>query len=298
MSIPADPAGPMSVSEPIGSVMVAGSGVMGRGILLSFARSGFDCLLLTRDPSRQQWLPPGVRAIAEPPEEPPGLVVESIPEDLDLKRRFFAGLDARYGGRTILSSNTSSLPLLEIAQGLDHPEMFCGLHYFQPPEAFRYVELIEAGTDPKAVRRVAEALRRTGKEPVHLRRPVVGGLLNRLQHAMAHEAGHLLDQGVVDVETIDLLVSQALGPRMAVTGLLRQKDLSGLDIFTTVQRQLVPQLHHGATPARYFQERAAAGDLGVKTGRGLYDWSGVDVDEYRRRAADKLARILAIAAEP
>jgi 3-hydroxybutyryl-CoA dehydrogenase len=288
----------MSGSEPVRSVMVAGSGLMGRAILLSFAGAQFDCTLLTRDPLRHDWLPPGVRALAEPPEEPPDLIVESIPEDLELKRAFFAGLDARFGGHTILASNTSSLSLPEISKGLDHPEMFCGLHYFHPPEAFRYVELVEAGTHPEAVRRLAEAVRRTGKEPVHLRRPVVGGVLNRLQHAMAHEAGHLLDEGVVDVETIDLLITEALGPRMAVTGLLRQKDLSGLDIFATVQSQLVPHLHHGAEPARYFLDRAAAGDLGVKTGRGLYDWSGVDIAEYRRRAADKLARILAIATEP
>src|SRR5437660_777079 len=113
--------------------MVAGSGLMGRAILLSFASAQFDCTLLTRDPLRQDWLPRGVRALAEPPEEPPDLVVESIPEDLNLKRSFFTALDARFGGHTILASNTSSLSLPEIAEGMKHPEMFCGLHYFHPP---------------------------------------------------------------------------------------------------------------------------------------------------------------------
>jgi 3-hydroxybutyryl-CoA dehydrogenase len=279
--------------------MVAGSGVMGRAILNMFHEAGFDCSLLTRDSTRHAWLPPGVRAfdMTDLPEEAPDLVIESIPEDLELKRAFFDDLDRHYRGHAILASNTSSLPLLEIASELRYPGSFCGLHYFHPPKAFRYVELIQVTTEPEVVQQVAEAVVRTGKEAIVLRKPVPGGLLNRLQHAICHEAGYLLDQGVTDVETIDLIIKNSLGPRMAVTGLLQQKDITGLDIFIAVQRSIVPNLYHGSEATRFFQGTVQAGHLGIKTGRGFYEWDGIDIDAYLRRNAEKLARILAIVAE-
>ena len=124
-----------------------------------------------------------------------------------------------------------------------------------------------------------------------------GFLINRLQHALLHEAYYLIEQGVTDAATIDLVAKKLLGPRMSVTGVIEQKDISGLDTHTLAQAAIVPHLHHGAEPPRIVQDLQAAGHLGVKTGRGFYDWTGRDVDTFKRKAADKLARILAIARE-
>jgi 3-hydroxybutyryl-CoA dehydrogenase len=279
----------------IQTVLVVGSGVMGRGIATSFGTAGFHCTVLSRHPEQVG----GLRATGELPREPPDLVIEAVPEDLALKVDLFRRLDDAYEGRSILASNTSSLPLQRIADTLAHPESFCGIHYFHPAERFAYAELIEvAETAPEVVASVILALGRTGKRPIHLRKPVVGALINRLQHALLHEAGHLLDEGVVDVESIDLVARHLLGPRMCVTGVLEQKDLTGTGTLAAVQRELVPHLHHGAEPTRTIQDVAAAGNDGVRTGRGFYDWSGRDVDEYERRTGIKLSRILDIVREP
>jgi len=88
-----------------------------------------------------------------------------------------------------------------------------------------------------------------------------------------------------------------LGPRLSVTGLCEQKDWAGVIMHAQAQQGIVPHLHHDHTPARCCQQLAAEGHDGVKTGRGFYDWTGKDVAALRRKNADKLRRILAIANE-
>lgn len=287
------------MSNPIRQVMIVGSGVMGRGILGTFARAGFDCLLLSRHAERLHDLPANARAIGTPPAEPPDLVFENIIERLAPKLTLMRELDELYGGRTIFASNTSALSLQELADATSHPELFCGIHYYQPAESFDYCELISVRqTTPEVVARVAEALAKTGKQAVHLRKPVIGALLNRLQHAMLHEAFYMVEQGIVSAEEIDLVAKNLLGPRMCVTGLIEQKDLSGLDTTALSQQGIIPHLHHGAAPVKLLQDMAAQGQTGVKSGRGFYDWRNRNVAAVKRQAADKLARILAILREP
>ncbi|MBL6946358.1 MAG: hypothetical protein ISR47_06960 [Rhodospirillales bacterium] len=286
------------MSRNIRNVMVVGSGVMGRGIAKSFANGGFETVILSRAPQALNCLPPGVRAIGKPPVDAPDLIIESVPEILDLKIALFLQLDAAYRGKAIIASNTSCLPLEELAAPLNHPESFCGLHYFQPAETFGFVELIRiAATADDVFDAVAVAVVGTGKQPLRLEKPVIGFLINRLQHAMAHEAYYLMEQGVVDAETLDVLFKNLLGPRMCVTGMLEQKDMSGLDTHALSQSAVVPHLHHGAEPSRIVQDMHARGDLGAKTAKGFYDWRDVDLDARLKRNADKLARILEIVCE-
>ncbi|MCC7485298.1 MAG: hypothetical protein IT529_09960 [Burkholderiales bacterium] len=285
--------------DDIRKVMVVGSGVMGTGVLSMFAAAGFECTLLTRDPTRVRDVPGGVRVVGVPPKDPPDLVIENVPEDLHIKQQTFRRLDDVYRGRAILASNASSLPLQAIADVLSHPEAFCGIHYYQPPDAFDYVELISVEqTSSEVVERATSALARTGKKAIHLRKPVIGHLLNRLQHALLHEAFFMIEQGIIDAQGVDLLAKNLLGPRMCVTGLIEQKDIAGLEATARSQQGVVPHLHHGSEPVPMLQKMVEDGMLGVRSGRGFYDWSGRDVDAVRRDAADKLSRILDIIREP
>ncbi len=282
----------------IQNVLVVGYGVMGRGIALSFARGGHRTAVLSRDPARIDDLPQGVAAVGELPEQSPDLVLESVPERLDLKMALFERVERAYGGAPILGTNTSGLSMDEMARGLAHPERFVGIHYFQPAEAFPMVEVIRTGgTDAQALDAVKAALRRNGQQALLLNRPVDGFLGNRLQHAILHEAFCMIEQGDIEAADVDNFCKAILGPRMCVTGLIEQKDISGLNTTATTQRGLVPSLHHTGTPPRVLQDLVAAGHLGVKTGRGFYDWRGRDVEEYQKTCADKLRRILAILAE-
>ena len=285
--------------EPIQSVLVCGYGTMGRGIVNLFARGeGFRVTVLTRDPSRLADLPGGVEAVSDLPAEAPDLVMENYPEDLGVKQGLFRRLEAAYGGHPVWSSNTSGLDLNALAAALESRQNFIGVHYLQPPDAFPLAEAIRIPeTSDETAERMVDALARVGQEAVVLKEPVIGFLFNRLQHALLHEAYHMMEQGWVTAEDIDKYARLAFGPRMSVTGIIEQKDVGGLDVNAASQRSIIPALHHGTEPVRLVQGMAARGELGVKAGKGFYDWSGTDLDAYKARAADKARRILEIVRE-
>ncbi|MCX5821041.1 MAG: 3-hydroxyacyl-CoA dehydrogenase NAD-binding domain-containing protein [Deltaproteobacteria bacterium] len=277
----------------IRSVLVVGSGPMGWGILRSFAGSGFDTTLLSRNPDRLPPLPEGAHAVDALPTDPPDLIIESIPEIPELKIDFFRRLGKAYGDVPIAASNTSGLPLEDLAAAYGYPHRFVGIHYFHPADVAPLVEVIPvADIDGSVVRRTVAALAKTGKEALVLKRPVAGFLVNRMQHAILHESYYLIEQGIVSAEDVDKVARRLLGPRMCITGLIEQKDLSGLDTHALAQQAIVPHLWHGAEPSRIVQDKYRHGDLGLKTGRGFYDWSGKDPAEVRKTAADRLARLL------
>ena len=124
-----------------------------------------------------------------------------------------------------------------------------------------------------------------------LQRPVIGFLINRLQHALLHEAYSMIEDGVVSVEDVDKFARLGFGPRMCITGLIEQKDLSGVDVNAAAQRSIVPDLYHNRTPCKMVQDMAARGDHGVKSGKGFYNWKDRDADAYRQAAARKLDRL-------
>src|SRR6266581_1325665 len=130
---------------------------------------------------------------------------------------------------------------------MKRPERFLGVHYFMPADTATVVEVMAGLATSRAdVDRVADALRRTGKEPVVLYKPIVGFLVNRLQHAILHEAYYLIEAGVASVEDIDHAARRMLAPRMCLNGLIQQKDISGLKIHADAQASIVPRLFHNA----------------------------------------------------
>ncbi|HSO08145.1 MAG TPA: 3-hydroxyacyl-CoA dehydrogenase NAD-binding domain-containing protein [Pelomicrobium sp.] len=275
-------------------ILVIGSGVMGRGIAASFARGGAQTRILSRDPSRLADLPAGVTAIARLPEAPPDLIVESIPEQRELKIAAYRDVEAAYPAGVPLASNTSALDLEDLASALERPQCFLAIHYFMPADVTPLVEVAPvAATDPAIVPQAVKLLEQAGKRCIVLKRAVPGLLINRLQHAILHEAYQLIDQGVTSAADVDLVARELLGPRMSLTGLIEQKDLSGLDTHAWAQRALVPELGLSREPARCLQELFEHGHLGIKSGRGFYDWSRRDGQAYKAASARKLAQLLA-----
>ena len=284
----------MAAESKIRSVLVVGSGSMGWGILRTFARAGFDAAVLSRNPDRLPPLPAGARAVGDWPAEPPDLIIESIPEIPELKIDLFRRLGAAYGDLPIVASNTSGLPLAELAAAYGYPRRFVGIHYFHPADVAPLVEVIPVDDiDGSVVGRTVAALAQTGKEALVLRKPVAGFLVNRLQHAILHEAYYLIEQGIVSAEDVDRVAKRLFGPRMCISGLIEQKDISGLDTHALAQRAIVPHLWHGAEPSRFLQDKYERGDLGLKTGKGFYDWTGRDPGAVRKNAAERFARLIA-----
>ena len=279
----------------IKNVLIAGAGSIGIGVARSFAKSGFTVKVLSRNPGRLREVLGGVDIVEKLPPAPPDLIVESIPELADLKLRLYCDVEDAYGGAPILTTNTSGLPLQDLMQGLRYPQQFLGTHYLYPADASEFVEVVRTEkTANTAVERVVSALRQCEKTPVILNRPVIGALINRLQHALLHEAYYLIDEGIVSGEQVDDIARRLLAPRMCITGLLLQKDISGLDTHALAQRTIVPHLCHDKTPSKSLQALYENGHLGLKTGKGFYDWSKSDAARIRATATENVAKIIAL----
>ena len=279
-------------------VMIVGYGIMGQGIALSFARGKHRVTVLSRDPGRIGTIPRGINIVYDLPSDPPDLIIEAVPESLELKTSLFARLERAYRGKPILATNTSGLSMESMADKLNHPDLFIGVHYFHPAEIFPSVEVILVEqTKHEVVEDVTAALERNGQNTILIKRPIPGFLVNRLQHAVLHEAFSMIEQGVVTAEDIDRACKTMFGPRMCVTGLIEQKDISGLATTAATQRNLVPQLNHSGIPTQNLQDMVARGEVGVKSGKGFYDWSSRDVEAHKKRAMERLTRILEILAE-
>ena len=264
-------------------VLVIGSGVMGRGIAKSFAAAGIPSAIFSRNASKIAGVDARVAMVERLPQDAPELVIESIPEKMELKFECFAAIEAAYAGAPVLASNTSALDLEALAQPLKYPARFLGMHYFMPADVNTIIEVAPVrATDPVAMDTVVRLLEKAGRNFVRLKRAVPGLLINRLQHAILHEAYYLIDEGVATAEEIDRCAREMLAPRMCITGLIEQKDISGLDTHALAQQALVPVLHHGEQPRRALQDLY-----------GFYDWSGKEPGEVKTEAARKLTELLA-----
>ena len=286
------------MSVPIRTVLIYGYGVMGRGVAKTFADAGFTTVVKSSRADELAGLPANTTAADRLPERAPDLVIEFVPEDARVKQSVYAEIEAAYSGAApsdapLIASGTSGLDLVELARKMKRPERFLGVHYFMPADAAPVVEVMAGlSTSREDVDRVADALRRTGKEPVVLYKPIVGFLVNRLQHAILHEAYYLIEAGVASAEDIDHAARRMLAPRMCLNGLIQQKDISGLKIHADAQASIVPKLFHNATPNPMLQTMVALGRTGLSAGKGFYDWSGCDVEAVRRQASSQLAKLL------
>jgi 3-hydroxybutyryl-CoA dehydrogenase len=281
------------MSTSIQTVLIYGYGVMGRGVAKTFAEAGFTTFVKSRRAATLAGLPAKVTAVERLPETAPDLVIEFVPEDPKVKQAVYAELEAAYPDGPLIASGTSGLDLVELSRKMKRRERFLGVHYFMPADVAPVVEVMAGlSTSREDVDRVADALRRTGKDPVVLYKPIVGFLVNRLQHAILHEAYYLIEAGVASVEDIDHAARRMLAPRMCLNGLIQQKDISGLKIHADAQESIVPKLFHNAVPNPMLQTMVALGRTGLSAGRGFYDWSGCDAEAVRKQASTQLAKLL------
>ncbi len=290
-------------------IAVVGAGLMGHGIAQVFAHAGHEVAI--QDPDDEALarvqervganlqtlgLEPGaVGRIA--PESGLGdavrdaeFVFEAAPENLELKQKIFESLGTLVGEDTILASNTSVMSIGEIGRDCKGPGRVVGTHWWNPPYLVPLVEVVQAGkTWEDAVERTMDLLVRVGKAPVHVKRDVPGFVGNRLQHALWREAFSLIDAGVCDAETVDLVVKNSFGTRLAVLGPVENADLVGLDLTISIHDYLLPHLSASPEPAPGLRERAKRGDLGMKTGRGFIEWGPGEADAVSERLVRHLA---------
>lgn len=217
-------------------------------------------------------------------------VFEAAPEKLPLKQQIFADLENAVAPDTILASNSSAIPTTEIARKLKVRERVVGTHFWNPPHLVPLVEVIQnEWTSAATVERTIALLRDAGKKPVHVRKDIPGFIGNRLQHALKREAIALIAAGACDAETLDTVVKEGFGARMAVLGPLEQSDLVGLDLTLDISNVLVEHLDRTPHAHPLLVEKVKEGKLGMRTGEGFRRWTPEQAQEVRDRLGNFLA---------
>jgi 3-hydroxybutyryl-CoA dehydrogenase len=282
---------------------VIGGGLMGHGIAYLLAAAGHTIGVFEPVPEIRATLPKRLQAIADLFGDDAALlenvsahdqlgsavagasfVFEAAPEKLPLKQKIFAELESAVAPDTILASNSSAIPSTEIGRHLKHRERVVGTHFWNPPHLVPLVEVIESEkTSGNVLRATMELLRQAGKTPVHVRRDVPGFVGNRLQHALKREAIALVAAGVCDAETIDIVVKEGPGARMAVLGPMEQSDLVGLDLTLDIAEVLYADLDRTAGPHAFLRQKVGDGKLGMKTGEGFRHWTPETAGAVRER---------------
>ncbi|HAY60627.1 MAG TPA: 3-hydroxybutyryl-CoA dehydrogenase [Acidaminococcaceae bacterium] len=285
----------------IQKIGIAGAGTMGYSMADIFAAKGFDVTLWNhRAPTLEKakthisvasrdkiHYTTQLEDIADS-----DLIVESVTEDLQIKTDFYDKLSRVVENHTIVATNTSGLSINALAAHVKHPDRFLGMHWFNPPTLILLIEIIK---NDHTRQDVAETVRdlslRIGKKPVIVNKDVFGFAANRLQLAVLREALSMVEQGVVSPEGIDDVMKYGLGFRWACIGPLETVDFGGIDTFYHIAEYLMPDLEDSHAVPALLKEHYDKGELGVKAGKGFYEYSGGKDTAATKARDEKLKKL-------
>lgn len=219
------------------------------------------------------------------------LVIEAGPEKLEVKKSIFKELCEHSKASAILATNTSAIPIGRIASVVTEPSRVIGAHFWNPPHLVRLVEVVQTEhTSTETIETTMAIFESIAMKAVHVKRDIPGFIGNRLQHAMKREAIALIAEGVCDAETIDTVVKNSFGARLAVLGPMEQSDLVGLNLTLDIYKTLLPTLDNTPEPPQLLVDKVAKGELGMKTGKGFRDWTPESAEQVRNDLRDFLAQ--------
>jgi 3-hydroxyacyl-CoA dehydrogenase len=216
-------------------------------------------------------------------------VVEAVQEILEQKLDLFARIQAA-APELVIGSNTGSFTMDALAEGLPRPDRLIGIHYFNPAHIMPLVEVHRgsACTD-ETYEETVRLLEASGKQTVLVRVERPGFIVNRLMGALEREIDYLLDEGIVTPEDLDVAVKASTGFRFACLGPMELEDMIGLDVAATVSGRVFKGLSNATEPSPMLLDKVEKGELGVKAGKGWYDYAGRTREEVLR---EKNARLL------
>ncbi len=309
----------------INKITVLGSGVMGHGIAQVSAMAGYTVTLrdieqsfLDKAMEKIRW---SLNKLVEKQKLSQGdadsifaritpkvdlkdalkdadLLIEAVPEDMNLKKKVYAEIDSLAEQKTLYASNTSTLPITDMAALTSRPDRFIGLHFFNPPQLMPLVEVIPGNsTNKDMVDMAMDYCKKVGKQPVLCQKDVPGFIVNRVFIPLVHEAAHCMDRDGAKMTQIDSAVKFRLSFPM---GIFELADYTGLDVIhkATVEMHMRDKKVINPHPAikRLFEEKS----LGQKTGKGFYEYKGgkyerVSLTEQEAATYDPV-KILAVAA--
>ena len=220
------------------------------------------------------------------------LVIENVPENVDLKADLYRQLAGLLGPATILATDTSGIPITTLQAHVADPARFVGMHWSNPPHIIPMIEVIAGEhTDPATVDAITALIRQLNLLPVVLRRDVPGFVENRVLYALLRECVDLVETGVIDAEDLDTCVRWGIGYKLSVIGPMRLLDMAGLDIYQSVASFLNAALCNRPDVSPMVTDRTAQGKLGMKTGAGLFPYTPDDLRDLPRARAAKLVAV-------
>ena len=264
--------------EDVRTVSIIGAGLMGHGIAQVFAQAGYNVML--KD-IKQEFLSNAIIRMKENLQtlSDAGIIqrqeidatlsrvkttldmkealintdfmIEAATENIDLKKQIFMEASKFSPEHAILATNTSGLPIVDIAGVTNRPGRVVGIHFWNPPYLLRAVEVVKGtSTTDETVKVAYDILKKVGKKPVVVKKDIPGQIGIRILYAMLREAMSLVEKGVASPEDIDTVVKEALGTRLPVVGVLELADLSGVDLVLMVSKRLFKDLDNSPEPSK------------------------------------------------
>jgi 3-hydroxybutyryl-CoA dehydrogenase len=304
----------MKPASSVASVAIIGNGLMGQGIAQVFARAGKFVTIIGRSAeslgraqtaiagnfaafvergaTTQSEIKQALARIATSTDyERAGaadFVIEAVPARRDLQIEIFGKLD-RICAPDIVLGSTSGQPISLMVGGMKHPERAVAMHFIYPAQLIPIVEVCGGPrTSSDVVRWASDFLAAVGQMPAVMNKEVDGFIINRLQFAVLREAWSMWANGVASAEAIDNSFKMSLGRRYSVTGPIESAELGGLDIMHKFAEFLLPDLETAKAPPQAIADLVTAGNFGLKSGKGVYDWSLRDGNALLKERANRL----------
>ena len=288
----------------INKITVLGSGIMGHGIAQISAMAGFDVTLRDVDTkfldsamgkikwsldklvekqkitqAESETIYSRIHPVVDLRQALSGadLLIEAVPEDMELKKKVYLDVDKNSDLKTIYASNTSTLPISEISSLTNRSNRFIGLHFFNPPQLMKLVEVIPGvTTDQEIVKVGMDFVKRVGKEPVLCSKDVPGFIVNRIFIPLVHEAAYCLDRDGPSMTQLDSAVKFRLSFPM---GIFELADYTGLDVIHKATSEMYSRDKKVIFPHPRIRELFEQGKYGKKSGSGFYSYGG---EQYER----------------
>ncbi len=300
----------------ISAVAVIGNGLMGQGISQVFARAGKRVILIGRSAASLEKAMTAIRGnfeafvtreLANREDTDAALaristatdytaattvdhVIEAVPAQRELQLEVFGKLDAICAPDVVLGS-TSGQPISLMTARMKHPERAVAMHFIYPAQLIPIVEVCGGPqTAASVVQWACDVLRHVGQYPALMNKEVDGFIINRLQFAVLREAWSMWANGVASAEAIDASFKMSLGRRYSITGPIESAELGGLDIMHKFAEFLLPDLDVAKAPPAAIADLVKAGNFGLKSGKGVYDWNARDGKALLAARADRLFR--------
>jgi 5-formyl-3-hydroxy-2-methylpyridine 4-carboxylic acid 5-dehydrogenase len=297
-------------------VAVVGAGTMGPGMAATFARHGFETTLFDVKPEQLEKAKGTVEFVytiltnggfmtAEEADAGRGritysgdlrdavagadFVVETVPEKKEIKQQVYQQIEEHVADDVVIATNTSGIPITEIAEVTRVPGRVVGMHWSNPPHLIPVIEVIrgEETTDETAQATV-DIVEKIGMVPAMVDKDIAGFVENRILYAIMREALHLLDEGVASAEAIDTITKWGIGYKLAVIGPLELLDVAGLDIYTSVASYLNKDLNASPGISSTVTSKVAEGKVGMKTQGGLFEYTPEKIQELQQKRGRKL----------